>query len=108
MIAGTAFGAPKTAGDPLDQGAVVYPYFDDQVEPEPTFRQHMVQCFGLRGGPREAIQNDPVTGVGLIDALGDHADDNVVGHELARFHHLFRLLAQCGTGRHGCAEHVAR
>ena len=49
----------------------------------------------------------PFFGVGLVDALVDDADDDVVGDQRARFHHRFGLEADRRARRHRGAQHVA-
>ena len=43
---------------------------------------------------REAVEHEAVGAVGLRDALEDHADDDLVGHELAGRHELLGLTPE--------------
>ena len=70
--------------------------------------QHLVQGSSLRQGAREAVQDHAVLAVGLLDALGDDTDDDLVGHQLALLHDRLGLDADLGAGLHGRAQHLAR
>ena len=61
-------------------------------------------CCSLRGKPSS---RKPSRASPLADARADHADDHLVGHELAGVHVLLRLLAQFGALGHLRAQHVA-
>ena len=54
----------------------------------------------------EAVEQEAVARVALAEPLGDHADDHVVGHELACVHVALRLLAQLGSLGDLAAEDV--
>ncbi len=73
----------------------------------PRSRQHAVERRGLRHGAREAVEDEALAGVGLLDALGDDADHDVVGHQAAARHDLLRLQADRRAGLHRRAQHVA-
>ena len=46
--------------------------------------QHPVQRLGLRHGAREAVEDEAVGAVGLVDPLGHDPVDDLVGDQLAR------------------------
>ena len=66
-----------------------------------------VERLGLRDRAREAVEDEALPGVRLLDALGDDADHDVVGDELARLHDGLGLEADRRAGRDGRAQHVA-
>ena len=67
-----AFDAPH-------QGILVDAQFDHRVEREPLLCQHAVERLGLRHGAREAVEDEALARVRLLDALADDADHDVVG-----------------------------
>ena len=65
----------------------------------PSSAELLVERLGLRLGAREAVEDEAVLGLVLVDALGDHADDHVVGDEVAAVHVLLRLRADSVSSR---------
>ena len=57
---------------------------DHRVELQALVGEHRVEGFGLGHRAREAVEDEAVLGVRLLDAVGDDADDDVVGDEPAR------------------------
>ena len=60
----------------------------------------------LRNGAWETVQQEALAAIFLSDALFDQRDHQLIGHQLAGVHDLFRLLAQFTAGLHGCAQHI--
>ncbi len=56
---------------------------------------------------REAVEQEAVARVAAGDPVGDHADDHLVGHELAGVHEPLCLPAQLGALGHLRAQDVA-
>ena len=50
----------------------------------------------------------PARGIGLVQALTDQSDDEVVGDEVAPVVDRLDAPTELGSGGHGSAEHVAR
>ena len=48
--------------------------------------QRALERLGLRDGPREPVEDEALLGVGLVEAVHHHLDDDVVGHVLAAVH----------------------
>ena len=67
----------------------------------------VLQRFGLRDGPREAVEQEALGAIGLGDAFLDQGDDDVVGYQAAAVHHAFHLLAERAAGLDCGAQHVA-
>ena len=61
-------------------------------------------CATVRGKPSRM---KPFLAVRLLEPVGDDADDDLVGDELARIHHRLGLHADRRAGRHRGAQHVA-
>src|SRR5215211_324036 len=57
--------------------------------------------------PGKAVEDEPVGGLLLLQPLRDHADDHLVGGQVAPVHVLLRLLADLGALLDGGAEDVA-
>ena len=74
--------------------------------------QLRVERLGLRHGAREAVEDEAVGGLLALDPLGDHADDHLVGDQVAAVHVLLRLLAELGPlarpRRAGCRRSRSR
>ena len=52
----------------------------------PCVRELRVERLRLRGRAREAVQDEAVAGIVLIEAVGGHRDDQLVGHQAAGVH----------------------
>ena len=59
-------------------------------------------------GPRHAVEDEALRAVGGGQALGDDADDDIVGDERAGIDVALGLEAHAGAGLHGGAQHIAR
>ena len=71
--------------------------------------EHAVERRGLVERAREAVEHEARGGVRLRDALGEHADRDVVGHERAAVQVARAPRAPSGVpSAHVLAEHVAR
>ena len=60
----------------------------------------------LRNGAWEAVQQETVTAVFLSNALFDQSDNQLVGHQLACVHDVFRLFTQLGARFNSGAQHI--
>src|SRR3546814_4093547 len=56
---------------------------------------------------REAVEDEAVGAVGLIDAVGNHGDHEVVRHAVAGIHDRLRLAAELAARGSGSAQHIA-
>ena len=64
------------------------------------------QRLGLRRGAREAVEDEAVGRLAGVDPLADHADDHLVGDEVAAVHVVLGGLAELGSLAHRGAEDV--
>jgi hypothetical protein len=62
----------------------------------------------LRHRAGEAVENETLGAIRAFDALANHADENIVGDQLAGIHHALRLEADRAARFHLGPEHVAR
>ena len=108
VIPRAAGGAGEAPGDALDQGRVIDLQLHHRVQRHAPGRQQPIQRLGLRHCAREAVQDEAIGAIRLLDPVSQHADDDVVGDELTRLHHRFGFLADRRGGGHLGAEHVAR
>ena len=69
------------------------------VSSRPSSSELLVERLGLRLGAREAVEDEAVLGLRARRPLGDHADDHLVGDEVAAVHVLLRLAAELGLRR---------
>ena len=54
----------------------------------------------------KAVEDEAVGGLGGVDPLGDHADDHLVGDEVAAIHVLLCRAAELGLVAHRGAQDV--
>ena len=87
VIALATAGAGKASIDAVDDLVVRHIDLDRRVDLAAMLGQHRIQCVGLSDGAGKAIEDKPVFGVGLLDAFGDDADDDVVRHQQTLIHH---------------------
>ena len=104
-LARPAYAAP---GQALEQQVLVDQKHEDlrhrPVEPV----QRLVERFSLGDGAGEAVHQEALGRVGLLQAVLDDADHHAVGHQLARVHELLGLQAHLGLVLDGRAQDVAR
>ena len=67
-----------------------------------------VERLRLAAGAGKPVEDEAVGGLLALDALRDHADDHLVGHEVAAVHVLLRLAPDLGLVAHRRAKDVAR
>ena len=65
-----------------------------------------VERLRLRCRPREAVEDEAVAGLLGVDPLGDHADDDLVGNQVAAVHVGLRVQADLGLVLDRGAEDV--
>ena len=99
--------ADATAAHPLQQ--LLEAQVEDRHRRDAAVKlcQRGVQRLGLGERAREAVQDEPALGVRRRQALAEHADDHVVGHEVAAGHDLLGHQPQLGAVSHRLAQHVA-
>ena len=107
MIAGAAIAARETPGDARGQrfGRHVQRYHP--VEDDARLAKDAVQRFRLGDGARKAVEHEPRGGVRLGKAVGDDADDDIVGDQIARRHDRPGALADFRAPLRRLAEHVS-
>ena len=69
--------------------------------------QSLVERLGLRDGAGEAVHQEALGRVGLLQAVLDDADHHAVGHQLAGVHVLLGLQAHLGLVLDRRAQDVA-
>jgi hypothetical protein len=99
-----AYAAARDALDDLVVGGVDQ---EDGRQAAATAVEGVLEDVGLLGVAREAVQQEAVLGLGLVDALHDHVADDLVGHEVALGHVALCLLAQRRLVLHRRPEDVA-
>ena len=99
--------ADTTPSDPLEQLLEAQVEHRHRGDAAAQLGQRGVERLGLGERARKAVQDEPALGVGLRQPLADHADDDVVGHEVAAGHDLLGHQPQLGAVPNGLAQHVA-
>ncbi len=93
-----AGAAGPAAGQPADDLVVV----DDQLEHDVELglgdiAQDVVELLRLGDGAREAVEQEPLEGVGLGQPVAHHLDRHVVRHQVTAVHERLGLHAQWGA-----------
>src|SRR3954451_1446259 len=103
-----AVGADAPDGQPPHD--VVLGHVDEERGGEAAvdLLQRGVERLGLLVRAWEAVEEEAVLGVGLGEPVEDHADDDLVGDQVAAVHVLLGLLAEVRAVLDGLAQHVAR
>src|SRR3954468_19076618 len=90
----SAAAAGTSSGQPPDDLVVVDHELQDDVERRTTIEQQVVERLRLRDVPWEAVEQETLAGVVLLEPGDDHPDRDLVGHEVAGVHDLLGLLAE--------------
>ena len=93
--------------DAREQRALVDTQFDHSVELELLLLQESVERFRLRHSAREAVENESVPRVVLLDPVGNDAHHHLVGDQPAACHDVFRDQTRRGLGGDSSAQHVS-
>ncbi len=104
-VAALGAGAPPT--EPADDLVVGDVDQQHRVDDPAQLRQLGVECLGLGHGARKAVEDEAVERLRGVDPLDDHADDHLVGDQVAAIHVLLRGPAQLGLVAHRGTEDVA-
>ena len=99
--------AHPPAREPADDLLVGHVDQQRRGDPAAQLGQLLVERLGLLDRARKAVEDEAVLGVVLLQALGGHRDDQIVGHEVAGVHVALRLLAELGPFLDVRAQHVA-
>ena len=103
MIGTTAGGVGTPAADAFNDIFFGHDQFDHEV-------QRDIGCFQgvcLGDGAGEAVEQVAFLTVGLLQAVFDQTNDEVIGNQPARIHDFFRLDAEGGLCLDGRAQHIA-
>ncbi len=107
MITGAAARAGEPAGDTLHHQIVVDLQLDHRIELHRRTGEHRIEGFGLWRRARKAVKDETPRAIRLRDAGCQHADDDIIGDEFARLHHLLGLKPDRRPGGDLGAEHIA-
>src|SRR5690606_31247194 len=99
-----AFGRSRL--DALDQHLVRHRDLDHEVQGQALALEQRIKRLGLRDGAREAVEDEALAAIRLLDALGDHLDHQGVGHQLPLVHDLPGLAPELAARGDGSAQHV--
>jgi hypothetical protein len=95
------------AADALLEDLVRYLQLNDLGDGSALLGKHLVEGLSLDEGAGETVEDEAEAAVGLLDAIADDADDDVIGHEAAGLHDGGGLEADLGLGGDSGTEHVA-
>ena len=91
------------AHDTIDDQLVRYRELQNVVNGDAGFFHGV----SLRDSAREAVQQETVTAIFLGDTLFHQRDDQLIGHQFAGVHDVFRLFTELGAGFYRGAQHIA-
>ena len=107
MVAGAALLAVKTSGEAIDEDGLIDLELDHMVEPQIALGQHFVERLRLGKGSRETVENKAGAAIRLADAVGDHANDDVVRNELPGIHDALDTQPEFATRKGRGPQHVS-
>ena len=77
------------------------------IKCEAALLKHRVQALGLCNGTRKAVKDHAIGAVRAVHALGNHAENDLVRHEVAAIHDFLGAKAELGFGVDRGTKHVA-
>ena len=103
MVRGAALAAHPAAAHAVLDLLIADLNGDHPVEGNPRLGEGL----GLADGAGHPVQNEAALAVRLPDALFHHADDHIIGDQLARVHIALGLQTHRSSLLNGGTEHVA-
>src|SRR5581483_2799150 len=107
VVDGAAVEAGPAPGQPVDQVGLRHLYVEYRIDALPPLRQSLVQGAGLLQRAGEAIEQATASGVGLLQPVDDHADCDLVRHQLTGLVVRPGLFAQLRAVADVLAEELA-
>ena len=83
VIAGATLLTGKASSEPIDQGGFVNFELYHMVKLATASREHLIERLRLCQRSGETVEHKAATTIRLLDTVGDHVDNYVVGDELA-------------------------
>ena len=108
VINPTAGQMHASSRDSPEQQIVCHHQINGGIDPFLSFREQLIQFFGLRHRAWEAVEEIAIGAVRRRKPFPDNADHDFVGYQLARLHHRRGSQSDFRPSRHRLAEHVAR
>jgi len=106
VVDGSSLGIAAAAHDAVDDEVVWDLEQQHVVELDAVLVQRVFEGFGLGNRPREAVQHPTIECVFHRQALAHHANDDLVGHQVAIVHVLLGFDAHRCAGLDRGPEHV--
>ena len=106
VVIGAAFGLEADLAA-ADDRLVRHVQLDHRIERLAQLRQQLVKRSSLGQIARIAVQDEAVGRIGLRQPLLQHAEQDIVGDQLAGIHHGLGLASHRAAGGHRGAQHVA-
>ena len=107
MVRSSGLLVNPSAADALLEDLVGYLQLNDLGNGGTLLGEHLVEGLGLDEGAGETVEDETEAAVGILDAVADDADDDIIGHEAASLHDGGGLETNLGLGGDGGTEHVA-
>jgi hypothetical protein len=107
-VSSARISSPRSRICATQQRALVDAQLDHRIERQPLALEKRVERLGLRHRARKPVEDETVPRVRLVDALGDDADHDVVGHQPAAGHDVLRLEPDRRSGGDCGAQHIPR
>ena len=99
--------ADEPAGHPSDEILRRHVDQDGPVDAAAALGKGGIERLGLGPRPGKAVEDGAPGGIGLVEAVEEHPDGDVVGHELAAVHVATGVAADGGALSEGRSEEVA-
>ncbi len=96
------------AGQSLKKDLKLHIDQDGRLNGHPHGVDHRIQSLGLGNGPREAVQDETVGGIGRGQPLLDDPEHNFIADQMTRLHGLLGALPQRRTLPNGGTQQVTR
>ena len=89
--------AGAAAGEPAHHLVVVDDEFEHHRQRGAHLGKHAVEDLGLQLVAREAVEQEAVAGVALVEAFLHHRDGDFVGHQVTGVHVALGFVAKRGA-----------
>ena len=106
MVAYTTLRTGEPTSNAVHQGGVIHLQLDDGVQHHLLRLEHRIQRHCLWHGAGEAVEDEPLGAIRLVDSAREHGDHDLVRHQGARLHHSLGLQADLTASLQLSAQHV--
>ena len=80
---------------------------EDRLDAAAPLGKKVIERVGLRGGPRETVEDDPLIGGSRRQTVADHVDRQIVGYVCARVEDALHTTADVGLSADVIAKEIS-